>query len=57
MQVTVLTWNDESKNAFKPTSEEIDSFIEWKTAQGFELVKQEEMTVTEYDFTRGIKIS
>ena len=49
MQIRVLTWSDKSKNAFKPTSEEIDSFIEWKTTQGFELIKQEEMTVAEYD--------
>lgn len=49
MQIRVLTWSDKSKNTFKPTSEEIDSFIEWKTTQGFELIKQEEMTVAEYD--------
>lgn len=49
MNIKVITWNDASKNAFKGEREEIDSFIEWKTTQGFELIKQEEMTVAEYD--------
>jgi hypothetical protein len=56
MKVTVLTWDDKSLNAFSSKREEIDSFIEWKTALGLTLVSESEMTVTEYDSARGIKL-
>lgn len=44
-------------NAFVGKQEELDSFIEWKIAKGYELIKREEMTVAEYDSMRGIQTS
>lgn len=49
MNIKVITWNDASKNAFKGEREEIDSFIEWKTKKGFELIEEKEMTLEEYN--------
>jgi hypothetical protein len=57
MKITVLTWNDKMLNAFVGKQEELDSFIEWKIAKGYELIKREEMTVAEYDSMRGIQTS
>jgi hypothetical protein len=57
MKVTVLTWDDKSLNAFIPNKETITSFVEWKTALGFVLLSESEMTVAEYDSMRGIKTS
>jgi hypothetical protein len=51
MKIIVITWSDNSKNAFLDTKE-IESFIAWKRKNWPELTyMQEEMTREEYDFT------